>query len=658
MLKTVASLWLQSILYLIGHLDQYSPKVLALLPIKIRKWLLLNLPVADICRYELGEFTCDIDMEEIWRLHSTRMWMQAGLVQLENREEGFWKRRYLEQLWEFGMIEPSGYWLQSYLHNAGVQNPAKNKVLCQWHNTNKGLFALNTGNENEELDLGNIYWHYRHQDDMTEFATNLSRITTFHCNKCIATFHIPNRYVKYAIKEYNLVSLITLFYSFCNFKPQTITLSHPNMCKMVAPLSQTILNRHPDILNNVLNKTQFLRLLPLFFSDISSIQKQMHCYNIVMNSLYTSTRSSLQELDKHLMVSPFEALTLQEPFRQLKFLSISSLHHNILEKLSINRLVAFHHSTLRVIDIKQCSFRSMLNLSTLTNLFTSQQFSTMTFHRSVFVVNTFQELLFNFVTSTVQGEQILSFKNALLEGNESFRLPVKKEYPCPSLMTKTLDVEDMRAAFYSLRELQRSLKQFPTLYLNRLNLKEMPSLEIVSFLPLIKAQEFCLSISNISCLSNNSVDILKTFLATNKFQSVSFCINIDNESSTNRDLIQQFGKCITAPVTLLKSVKITWMIEQYPNVPTHQRQNTNELIFEDLLASIMTCNRLDKLELDISESYYNKSSSLNIVYRAWNKNSKGMQLARLVISREANADISMCMTMATDVIETSTTCEI
>ena len=661
MLKSVASLWLQSILYLIGHLDEYSPSVLALLPVKIRRWLLLNLPVADICRYELGEFICDIDMEEIWRLHSTRM--EAGLVQLESRQEGFWKQRYLEQLWDFGMAEPSGYWLQSYLttsHSAAGRQQHGGKVLCQWHNINKGLFAINTGNENEELELSSIYIHSLHCGHMSEYNMNLSGITTYNCSKCTAIFHIPNRYVKYAIREYNLISLLTTFYTLCNFKPQSITLSHPNMCKMVAPLSQTILARYPNIFTNILDKAQYLKLLPLYFSDTSSTQQQIHNHETVMNCLYTSLRTSLIELNIYLTVSPIEPMALKEPFRQLRFLSISSLRHNILKKLYTNHVIAYHHSTLRVLDIKQCSFRTMLNLSTLTDLFNCPQFSTMSFYQSVFVVNTFQELLFNFLMSNVQGNQILSFKNALLEGNESFRLPIKKEQPSSLIMTKTLDIDDMRAAFYSLKELQTSLKQFPTLYLNRLNLTEMTSLEIMSFLPLIRAREFCLSISRLSSLSKSSVDILKRFLNINKFQGVMFCINIDKQIFVDHNpAIKQFGKCITAPTIPLKSVKITWLIDQHPNVPSlHQQRNGNKLLFEELLVSIMKFSRLNQLDLDISESYNKSPSPIDILCKTWYENSNGMQLAKLVINREECADLSVSAEMAMVVNEISTTCEV
>ena len=62
-----APLRLQSLLFVIGHLDQYRNETLALLPPRTRRELLLNLPVIDVCRLEGSGVTEDIDMEEVWK---------------------------------------------------------------------------------------------------------------------------------------------------------------------------------------------------------------------------------------------------------------------------------------------------------------------------------------------------------------------------------------------------------------------------------------------------------------------------------------------------------------------------------------------------------------------------------------------------------------
>ena len=66
-LRFPAPLRLQSLLFIIGHLDQYRSETLALLPPRTRRQLLLNLPVIDVCRLEGSGVTKDIDMEEVWK---------------------------------------------------------------------------------------------------------------------------------------------------------------------------------------------------------------------------------------------------------------------------------------------------------------------------------------------------------------------------------------------------------------------------------------------------------------------------------------------------------------------------------------------------------------------------------------------------------------
>ena len=66
-LRFPAPLRLQSLLFIIGHLDQYRNETLAFLPPRTRRELLLNLPVIDVCRLEGSGVTEGIDMEEVWK---------------------------------------------------------------------------------------------------------------------------------------------------------------------------------------------------------------------------------------------------------------------------------------------------------------------------------------------------------------------------------------------------------------------------------------------------------------------------------------------------------------------------------------------------------------------------------------------------------------
>ena len=81
----------QTFLYIIGHLEDFSPKSLALLPVSARKDILSSIPVVDVQRLESTEFMKDINIEETWKnLYETRIPknMQTALSDLfKNRPE-------------------------------------------------------------------------------------------------------------------------------------------------------------------------------------------------------------------------------------------------------------------------------------------------------------------------------------------------------------------------------------------------------------------------------------------------------------------------------------------------------------------------------------------------------------------------------------------
>ena len=103
-----APLRLQSLLFIIGHLDQYRNETLALLPLRTRRELLLNLPVIDVCRLEGSGVTDNIDMEEVWKTlyynrlptHQSRFEQFLKTVD-DNEEMDSWKDCYFTSV--FGL---------------------------------------------------------------------------------------------------------------------------------------------------------------------------------------------------------------------------------------------------------------------------------------------------------------------------------------------------------------------------------------------------------------------------------------------------------------------------------------------------------------------------------------------------------------------------
>ena len=102
-LAYAVSLQLQCLLFIVGHVHEFSSTAIGLLPTSIRRKLLLHLPVADILRLECTPVTANISMDDLWQaLFNTRMPPPAMYVLTpETFEEKFkinfnWKEAYFQ----------------------------------------------------------------------------------------------------------------------------------------------------------------------------------------------------------------------------------------------------------------------------------------------------------------------------------------------------------------------------------------------------------------------------------------------------------------------------------------------------------------------------------------------------------------------------------
>ena len=639
MLSTLSSLWLQSILFLIGHLEEFSPNNLALLPASMRRWLFLYLPLADVCLLESTLVSKGIDMEEIWRIRSSKM--QAGLVRFQIPVEGFWRQRYLDQLWDVAMVESTNY--------ASSYGQISSSLIhsCRWHSLNQCIFAVNQYSMSE-LSLDSIYTAV----DQTDIYMHTSHgIVSYKCGKCNIVAYIPFRYMKYLLKQHNLVSLVSLFYSTCRYCPTSLTLCQHNMCNRNGYLSQIILKKYPDILTLPLRNVQMLKILPVNFTDGCTKMNRIFDFNCVTHSLFSSMRETLEDIDIRLMVSPFRLSELKMSLKMLQFLSVSSLHQNILREPFVKNIILRQKFSLRVLNIKQSSFRTTSNLNCLLSLFSSTQFTMLSFDQTAFSISAFQELLLHFFTSTVEADQLLSFKDSFIEGNESLKLPVRK-LRSSSLMTKTLDLENIKAAFYTIEELNKVLKTFPPIFLKQLSIREgksldnlsvkingeSKSLDSISSLPAIKVNELHLSFS--SGLSKANVSNLQSFLSNHSIGCLQVCLWKRVFASSATELIHQLAKCFANPKTPLKYLKFIWPVE---NGLVYPLQDPETIIrFSKFIEEIFkNIDKLAELELDISEHYSQSPCPSDILYDVWRKNSEGIKLARVVTSTDRVKSIDL-----------------
>ena len=109
-----APLQLQCLLYLMGHLDEFTSTALSLLPRHIRHELLLLLPAVDVWQLEGTAVTDDILMDDVWQtLYNNRIvdgyyFDYEYLLQMTDYVSLSWKDKYFYEF--FSLLQLSHSW--------------------------------------------------------------------------------------------------------------------------------------------------------------------------------------------------------------------------------------------------------------------------------------------------------------------------------------------------------------------------------------------------------------------------------------------------------------------------------------------------------------------------------------------------------------------
>ena len=116
-LAYTVSLQLQCLLFIVGHVHEFSSTAIGLLPSSIRRKLLLHLPVVDILKLECTPATANISMDDLWQvLFNTRMppprfeAIEKDVLTPEKFEEKFkqinfnWKEAYFQSFLNLLML--------------------------------------------------------------------------------------------------------------------------------------------------------------------------------------------------------------------------------------------------------------------------------------------------------------------------------------------------------------------------------------------------------------------------------------------------------------------------------------------------------------------------------------------------------------------------
>ena len=278
MLSKVVPLNLQVLLYILGHLNEFSYRALSLLSVRAKQWLFFHLPLADVCLLEQFPVFKGLDTNSMWRsLCEVKLLKLRDSTTIAAEKDlqsytGSWRQFYLHHLWleSFQFLSPSladvsiaeqSEWEETYLQNkvlAKLSNELLNPADCPsvvTHMFVTHLFAAGITSLIAELSTDN-----------TLFGIHVMK-----CDKCLFQASIPNCYLPYwSRNEYDhLPFLFTIFWIYCQYKPEVFRVNFGFKTKC-SPLTQLVLKLHPDVLCIPLSAVHTLDFSPRCLSPEQS----------------------------------------------------------------------------------------------------------------------------------------------------------------------------------------------------------------------------------------------------------------------------------------------------------------------------------------------------------------------------------------------------
>ena len=264
MLSKVLSLWLQILLYVLGHLEEFSPDSLSLLPTSLRKWLFFHLPVADVCILDSTSMAYGIDMNDVWKkLFKNRVLFKTPLMEKHIRS---WREYYLDCIWEdvFKYVKPSladvSISEQSQWAHSKCSKSLSHPVL-------QFLFSMDIATITDELTTGK----------------SLFGMFTVNCLSCqVIKWTIPKRYLLHFVQEnpHNFLYILSLFWMYWHYSPKYIRLDSELEIRCPS-LAEQILASHPNVLCIPLHNVLDLDFIPKYKSSmhlhiLKSVLKAVH----------------------------------------------------------------------------------------------------------------------------------------------------------------------------------------------------------------------------------------------------------------------------------------------------------------------------------------------------------------------------------------------
>ena len=592
MLTQVVSLWWQVILYIVGHLEEFSPEALAFLPASLRCWLFLHLPLADVCLLEGTSMSIGLDMEQIWEeLYKARLLVvKEDKTTLHNKLT--WKEQYCHDLWicvnkhrqprfrflcgvdiERQLARKTPHWTKCH------RSSLKHLLLTQ-------LFGASL----------NIIQTIQQSANIPIF--DISQVT---CDTCVHIMICPRRYVHHCrlSEKPSFLKTTSYFWIYFRNKPDFIRLTSNALPLSCSGLSQLILTAHPDVLTVLCSRVNSLDIETIYERD-TVLNAVIACVNIPLKLLKVNFHFTCLQLLHRVKSS------------ELILYGLSQTPDFSIQPLLSNHLVTL---TICLVE-KWCKAFSQL----VTHLFTMPNFRELSLFNNSLQPQDFHEIFIAFAISPLPltlgcYEYMIyeEFPNLLEElpkvNNTLKNLDLKFKVPC--------DEESRPLHIPALRLLE--ILPLQSLVVGNELLHELASLKRLN-----------VQVLKIDCLfSDYFFEVLTIVLGFQGISRIELTLNltglyrlyfldvrnIRSKGGTGHEVVQQF-------LNILNS---------------HQHHNLCSISFDEdrrfhidlltfLLEGVMMLHYLRDLTLDFKKF---ETSNLRPVYDAWMKCARGRKMKKL-----------------------------
>ena len=592
MLTQVVSLWWQVILYIVGHLEEFSSEALALLPASLRRWLFLHLPVADVCLLEGTSMSNGLDMEQIWEeLYKARVLVvKKDKTTLRNKLT--WKEQYCHDLWI--CVNEHTQPRFRYVCGFDIEGQLAHKIH-HWRkcNTSSMKHLLLTQLFGASL---NIIQTIQQSTNIPIFG--ISQVT---CDTCVHVMICPQRYVHHCalFEKPSFLKTASYFWIYFRNKPDFIRLNSNALPFSCSSLSQLILTAHPDVLSVLCSRVNSL--------DIQTINER----DTVLNGVIACVNTPLK------LLKFYFHFTCVQLLHRVKSSELILYGLNQTPDFSIQSLLSNHLVHLTICHCEQwCKAFSQL----VTHLFTMPNFRKLSLLEDNLRPQDFHEIFIAFAISPLP--LTLEYK----------KYTIYEEFP--NLLDELPKVNN------TLKNLVLKFEVYSYEESQPLHIPVLRLLEILPLQSLVVGKEL---LHELASLKRLNVQVLKIdfFISDYFFEVLPIVLGFQGISQIELTLDLRALKQLFFLDVRSQGGTGHEVVQQFLNIlDSHQHHNLCSISFDQetlfhtelltfLLEGVMMLHYLRDLTLNFKKFKTNTLCHLRPVYDAWMKCGKGRKMKKI-----------------------------